>query len=207
MSTATSRSQRCCRPKRRISLWRAKDRLACRFRLDGSMEASHLHAAVKSVPVCGDHSACRTYMRAFQSQAIARNPRLVDFGALSSPPNPLQVGAGRTAQAFVSWDLPFHHPLSEAACRWRHVWVLEVKIFYFFVRVRTTRHTGVSHCTALHIKATHMHDAHTYCTYTTTRQHATTPARKGSCSGGRTRGLTNQEGTHAKRPKHRGAHT
>ena len=46
-----------CRPKRRISLWRAKDRLACRFRLDGSMEASRLHAAVKSEPVSGDHSA------------------------------------------------------------------------------------------------------------------------------------------------------
>ena len=87
----TSRSQRCCRPKRRMYLWRAKDRLACRFRLDGSMEASRLHAAVKSEPVCGDHSACRRYMRAFQSQAIARNPRLVDFGALSSP----YWGAGR----------------------------------------------------------------------------------------------------------------
>ena len=60
----------CCRPKRRMYLWRAKDRLACRFRLDGSMEASRLHAAVKSEPVCGDHSACRRYMRAFQSQAV-----------------------------------------------------------------------------------------------------------------------------------------
>ena len=57
MSTATSRSQRCCRPKRLMYLWRAKDRLACRFRLDGSMEVSRLHAAVKSEPVCGDHSA------------------------------------------------------------------------------------------------------------------------------------------------------
>ena len=74
-----------CRPKRRMYLWRAKDRLACRFRLDGSMEASRLHAAVKSEPVCGDHSARRRYMRAFQSQAIARNPTLVDFGALSTP--------------------------------------------------------------------------------------------------------------------------
>ena len=51
----------------------------------GSMEVSRLHAAVKSEPVCGDHSACRRYMRAFQSRAIARNPRLVDFGALSTP--------------------------------------------------------------------------------------------------------------------------
>ena len=74
-----------CRPKRRISLWRAKDRLACRFRLDGSMEASRLHAAVKSAPVCGDHSAHRRDRRAFQSQFFARNPRLVDFGALSTP--------------------------------------------------------------------------------------------------------------------------
>ena len=74
-----------CRPKRRISLWRAKDRLACRFRLDGSMEASRLHAAVKSAPVCGDHSAHRRDMRAFQSQFFARNPRLVDLGALSTP--------------------------------------------------------------------------------------------------------------------------
>ena len=74
-----------CRPKRRISLWRAKDRLACRFRLDGGMEASRLHAAVKSEPVCGDHSAHRRDRRAFQSQAIARNPTLVDFGALWAP--------------------------------------------------------------------------------------------------------------------------
>ena len=34
------------RPKRRMYLLRAKDRLACRFRLDGRMEASRLHAAV-----------------------------------------------------------------------------------------------------------------------------------------------------------------
>ena len=62
-----------CRPKRRISLWRAKDRLACRFRLDGGMEASRLHAAVKSEPVCGDHSARRRYMRAFPSKFGAKS--------------------------------------------------------------------------------------------------------------------------------------
>ena len=49
---------------------RAKDRLACRFRLDGRMQASRLHAPVKSEPVCGDHSAHRRDMRAFQSQAL-----------------------------------------------------------------------------------------------------------------------------------------
>ena len=47
------------------------------FRLDGRMQASRLHAPVKSEPVCGDHSARRRYMRAFQSQAIARNPTVV----------------------------------------------------------------------------------------------------------------------------------
>ena len=41
------------------------------FDLDGGMEASRLHAAVKSEPVCGDHSAHRRDMRAFQSEAIA----------------------------------------------------------------------------------------------------------------------------------------
>ena len=72
--------------ERRISLWRAKDRLACRFRLDGSMEASRLHAAVKSEPICGDHSARRRgTCELFQSQAMARNPTVVDFGALASP--------------------------------------------------------------------------------------------------------------------------
>ena len=92
MSTATSRSQRCCGPKRRMYLWRAKDRLTCLdFDATGRMEASRLHAPVKSEPVCGDHSARRRYMRAFQSQAklrFARNPTLVDFafcvGALST---------------------------------------------------------------------------------------------------------------------------
>ena len=52
---------------------------------DGGMEASRLHAAVKSEPVCGDHSAQKGTLRAFQSQAMARNPTVVDFGALASP--------------------------------------------------------------------------------------------------------------------------
>ena len=55
------------------------------FRLDGRMQASRLHAPVKSEPVCGDHSAHRRDRRAFHSQAIARNPTVVDFGALSTP--------------------------------------------------------------------------------------------------------------------------
>ena len=42
-------------------------------------------SAVKSEPVCGDHRAHRRDMRAFQSQAIARNPTPVDFGALRTP--------------------------------------------------------------------------------------------------------------------------
>ena len=51
------------------------------------MEASRLHAPVKSEPVCGDHSPRRRYIRAVQSQAIARNPTLVDFAALWAPYN------------------------------------------------------------------------------------------------------------------------
>ena len=52
------------------------------LRLDGGMEASRLHAAVKLEPVCGDHSAQKGTQRAIQSQAFVRNPTLVDFGAL-----------------------------------------------------------------------------------------------------------------------------
>ena len=52
--------------------FRANHRLACRFRLDGRMQASRLHAPVKSEPVCGDHSPRRRYIRAFQSQARLR---------------------------------------------------------------------------------------------------------------------------------------
>ena len=50
MSTATSRSQRCFVAKRRHVPFRANHRSACRFLLDGRMEASHLHAPVKSEP-------------------------------------------------------------------------------------------------------------------------------------------------------------
>ena len=53
--------------------------------LDGRMEASRLHAPVKSKPVCGDHSAQKGTLRAIQSQIFARNPTLVDFGALRTP--------------------------------------------------------------------------------------------------------------------------
>ena len=39
-----------------------------------ALEASRLHAAVKSEPVCGDHSAHRRDRRAFQSQALREIP-------------------------------------------------------------------------------------------------------------------------------------
>ena len=60
---------------------------------DGRMDASRLHAPVKSEPVCGDHSAHRRERRAFQSQAIARNPTLVDFGALWAPYQKKKMGS------------------------------------------------------------------------------------------------------------------
>ena len=41
---------------------------------DGGMEASRLHAAMKSEPVCGDHSAHHRDRRAFQSQALREIP-------------------------------------------------------------------------------------------------------------------------------------
>ena len=72
------------------------------MRLDGarrhgptSMERHHVsivHAAVKSEPVCGDHSTRRRYMRAFQSPAIARIPHWWFSGAVGAP---IFGGSGR----------------------------------------------------------------------------------------------------------------
>jgi len=55
------------------------------FDLTAAWRHRCLHAAVKLEPVCGDHSAQKGTLRAFQSQAFGRNPRLVDFGALWAP--------------------------------------------------------------------------------------------------------------------------
>ena len=51
------------------------------------MEASRLHAAVKSEPVCGDHSAHRRDMRAlFRVKRLREIPHWWKFGALRTPP-------------------------------------------------------------------------------------------------------------------------
>ena len=76
-----------CRPKRRISLWRAKDRLACRFRLDGRMQASRLHAPVKSEPVCGDHSAQKGTCELFRVKRLREIPQWCILGRCG-PPRP-----------------------------------------------------------------------------------------------------------------------
>ena len=57
-----------------------------------SLEASSimcLHAAVNKLePVCGDHSAQKGTLRAFQSQAFGRNPRLPCGGLWHHKPRP-----------------------------------------------------------------------------------------------------------------------
>ena len=95
-----------CRPKRLMYLWRAKDRLACRFRLDGRMQASRLHAPVKSEPVCGDHSAHRRDMRAFQRHAFARTPTLVDTVPFCCS----QLGTASAAKSNWPHHLPTYLP-------------------------------------------------------------------------------------------------
>ena len=62
-------SQRwCCRPKRRISLWRAKDRLACRFRRDPAAWRHH----VSMPPSSRSQSAATTALTAGISTSVER---------------------------------------------------------------------------------------------------------------------------------------
>ena len=77
------------------------------FDSTGSMEASRLHAAVKSEPVCGDHSACRRYMRElFRVKHCGEIPLQVERapllargqGSLARSPIPIIRPAGCASQ-------------------------------------------------------------------------------------------------------------